>query len=101
MKQIPVKYCVIAEDTLSGEICDGGAIYKGDRFISSFMILYDGDKDELPPLIEDKELKKFFQRFDEVKEERLKVWFAIHGKEPYEWMMRELELEEESEDDND
>jgi hypothetical protein len=66
------------------------------------MVLYDGEKNDLPSLIEDKELKRFFQRFDEVKEERLKVWFAVHGEEPYEWMMRELELEEsEDTEDND
>ena len=100
MKQIPIKYCTIANDTLSGEICDGGLIYRGDRFVSSFMVLYDGEKNNLPSLTEDEELKKFFQRFDEVKKERLKVWFAIHGEEPYEWMTRELELEE-SENKND
>lgn len=102
LKQIPIKYCVIADDTLSSEICDGGSIYRGDRFVSSFMVLYDGEKNDLPSLIEDKELKKFFQRFDEIKEERLKVWFAIHGEKPYEWMMRELELKEsEDTEDND
>ena len=35
---------------------------------------------------------KFLPGFDEIKEERLKVWFSVHGEEPYEWMMRELEL---------
>jgi hypothetical protein len=93
-----VKYCVISEDKLSSEICDGGATYKSDRFLSSFMILYDGDKENLPSIKEDENLNKFFKRFDKIKEERLKIWFETHGEEPYDWMIQELELTPESEE---
>lgn len=97
LSQIPIKYCVIAEDKLSNDICDGGYICESDRFLSSFMILYDGEKENLPSLKEDENLNKFFKRFDKIKEERLKVWFEIHGEKPYNWMIQELELTPESE----
>ena len=104
LKQIPVKYCVIADDKLSTEICNGGSLYHGDRFLSSFLVLYDGQKQDLPPLVEDQNLKQFFAKFEKIKEERLKAWFSIHGEQPYAWMLEELELEElqeESEETND
>lgn len=100
LTQIPVKYCVIAEDKLNRHICDGGATFVGDRFVSSFMILYDGNQETLPSILEDQNLKKFFERFDKVKDERLKAWFSVHGEEPYEWMIRELELEEREDTDD-
>ena len=98
LSQIPIKYSVVAKDTLSGEICDGGYVRKEDKFLSAFMVLYEGEAEDLPLLVQDETLKKFFQRFDKIKEERLKTWFAIHGEKPYKWMMRELELEGEDDD---
>ena len=100
--QIPIKYCVITEDSLCNDLCEGGVIYKGDRFTTSFMILYDGDHDKLPEITEDKDLNKFFERFAQINKKRFDIWFSVHGEETYEWMIQELELEkneEENEDD--
>lgn len=101
ISQIPVKYCVIGEDSLCGELCEGGVIYKGDRFTSSFMILYDGNREDLPELTEDKDLTKFFERFVQINKKRFDIWFEVHGEETYEWMIRELELEKNEEENED
>jgi len=92
-KQIPIKYSVIKTDPLSIDVCKNGALHSEGRFIASFMILHEDEKKNLIPLIKDQGLKKFFQRFDEIKEEKLREWFTIHGDTPYEWMMQELELD--------
>lgn len=101
ISQIPVKYCVIGEDTLCSELCEGGVIYQGDRFTTSFMILYSGELEALPEITEDKDLNRFFEKFVQINKKRFDLWFKIHGEETYQWMIRELELEKNEEESED
>ena len=104
IKQIPVKYCVVKKDSLSSEICDMGWVYAEDRFINSFLVLYDGtsieDTKELPKISEDKVLNNFFNKFAEINESKIHQWFKWHDQDTFEWMLRELLLEERSDIDN-
>ena len=92
LQQIPIKFNVLANDSLHFPLCEGGVIKNEDRFISSFMILFEGEKEDLTYIKEDEKLESFFKKFEKINEERLKVWFNIHRDEPYEWMLNELEL---------
>lgn len=91
--QMPVKYKVLNKDSLCIDICESGSIYQEGRFLTSFMILYDGEKEDLPKIGEDKNLNNFFNRFEEIQNEKLKDWFKMYKEEPYDWMIKELALD--------
>lgn len=99
LRQMPVKYSMLKNDTLSGEICDGGSIFEGGRFIHAFMVLYDCDKDTLPSITEDKALSDFFKRFNQLSRDKLDSWFNSHGTSSFDWMLEEIELSELSDEE--
>ena len=101
VKQIPIKYSTLVNDQLAYAICDGGAIYKNGRFLESFLILYEGDKSDLPELNEDENLNKFFNKFNKINKENINVWFKDHKQETYDWMVREISLGSGPEDEQD
>ena len=93
LSQLPVRYCVLKNDHLSYPLCEGGNINIDQRFINSFMVLYEPDV-ELPKITEDKALNEFFSRFGKVNKYKMDKWFENHDSDTLDWMIRELELEE-------
>lgn len=99
LQQVPVKFCILKKDKLCYELCEGGAIYEGGNFMESFMIFYDNeDVKNLPKISEDESLSKFFNRFAEVNQQRIDDWFKTHNTETFSWMVRELMLKSDEED---
>ena len=99
IRQMPVKYSMLKNDTLSCEVCNGGSIFEGGRFINSFMVLYNGDRQDLPFITEDKDLSVFFKRFNQLNRSKLNSWFAGHGTSSFDWMLEEIELSEATEEE--
>lgn len=92
LRQIPVKYCVLENDRISEEICGDGAVFHGDRFIFTFLVLFDRDRSSLPKIKDDKNLQAFFHKFAKINQMKADEWFKKHGGESYDWLINELEL---------
>lgn len=92
LSQMPVRYCVLTDDELCKPLCNQGVVYEEDRFTSSFLVLYLGEAEDLPKLKDDKDLSKFFSKFNEINQNRFDKWFKKHDTENIEWMIDELEL---------
>lgn len=100
LSQIPVRYCIVTDDELCKILSKGGVVYEEDKFTSSFSVLYSGNREDLPRLKDDKDLHKFFSKFNEINQSRFDKWFQKHDTENIEWMIRELELSEPEEDED-
>ena len=101
LKRLPIKFCILKKDKLCYSLMN---IYKGghgfenrERFAECFVILHYGDDNIL--CREDEKLIAFFNRFRELNTSRLEKWFEENADEPYDWMIREIDIKNLEDDD--